>query len=605
MLGYPNRQFLRQRFLLSKLLFRKKLIFLVLAVVPIVAISAGFVWLFPKLKARQSQEFFKAAESYVQAGDIRNGVVCLKSSLRLMPGNPEALSLLARIQSSQGEPTALETWSKLLATGKVQLEDIGMYAQAAANHQDWALANRLTEVTAIAGNKALPHLIRAGLLQAKGEPDAVESELRQAVEVDQSQLSKRALAKFLMSRTLNEARAREAYEILREISKTPDVTGAEALTTALLKGLVPASDMPAWIAAIRANPKISLRGLCLADYTESLSGFVTPQVAASRIKQRVEKSSVTDRAEAMQWLLRLGEQRMASDLLTPGEAEMSESIYYSWLDANSAAAKWDVVLKSLDGPGNPIKEPFLVCTYRASVFQALGRKEEAQALFLSAYEQAHADNTKFLKCLAVLNTAQQDALFEKGFREVLSNPETASASFKALLPSTYLRRDSLAALRFYETAAEVSPQLAGDMALQNDLFYLKVLTGRTRNVGFAENLSKANPLDQSLRVTYAFAKFQSGNPDEALKILEASEQGIAASSLRPHEKAVVASILAANGRRKDAEVVARLVQPNQLSIQEIQLVQNQFQNVSQNAPSPASGPVNPPPKATKTSKTKK
>jgi hypothetical protein len=88
--------------------------------------------------------------------------------------------------------------------------------------------------------------------------------------------------------------------------------------------------------------------------------------------------------------------------------------------------------------------------------------------------------------------------------------------------------------------------------------------------------------------------------------LEASEQGIAASTLLPHQKAVVAAILAANGQEKEAELVTRMVQPNQLSVQEIQLVQSQFQKLdakesassstSQSSPSSA---MTASPKATK------
>jgi hypothetical protein len=64
--------------------------------------------------------------------------------------------------------------------------------------------------------------------------------------------------------------------------------------------------------------------------------------------------------------------------------------------------------------------------------------------------------------------------------------------------------------------------------------------------------------------------------------LEGSERPIAASTLFPHEKAVVAAILAANGKKKEAEMVTRMVQPNQLSIQEIQLVQNEFRKLDSN-----------------------
>jgi hypothetical protein len=106
-------------------------------------------------------------------------------------------------------------------------------------------------------------------------------------------------------------------------------------------------------------------------------------------------------------------------------------------------------------------------------------------------------------------------------------------------------------------------------------------------------------MDQSLRVTHAFAVLKSGNPADALKILETSEQGIAASTLLPHEKVVVAANLNANDRTKEAELVTRMVQPNQLSIQEIQLVQNSFSSRKQASPPPTSAQSSSPKAANK------
>jgi len=588
MLGYQVRPFVRQRVPLMRLIIRKKWLFLALALLPVIAACWGIVWLTPKLKARQSGEFLKVAESYLNTGKMREAVMSLNSSLRLMPDNPAALRLLARIQTAQGEPVALDNWNKLLATGKVQLDDLAMSAEEAAKQQDWALADRLAAATAISGNKALPHLLRARLLRMKGDSSGIEAELRQAVETDETLVSKRALAELLLSQRLDIAKSKEAFEILREISKSQDNSGAEALTTALTKGIVPPTEIPGWIEAIRAHPQSSQRDLCMADYTESLCGLAPHDSVVAKLHARVEKAPLKDRAEGMDWLFSMGKPELAAKLLTASEAQMSESSYYVWLDANSLIGNWPAVLKSLDDPANPIKDDYLIQLYKAGAYVTAERPEEADPLFLSAFEKSQGDKEKFLKCLASLNISKRDDLFEKGLKKVLSDSSNATDSFKALLPSTYLRRDSAATLRYYELAAQCSPQLAADITLQNDLLYLKILMGLGQNAKAAASLSQSNPMDQSLRVTHAFAVFKSGDSAEALKILESSEQGIAASTLLPHQKAVVAAILAANGQEKEAELVTRMVQPNQLSVQEIQLVQNSFSSRKQVSPAPTS-----------------
>jgi tetratricopeptide (TPR) repeat protein len=588
MLGYKARRFVRQRVPLMRLINRRKWVFLLLTLIPIVVVVGSIIWAAPKLKARQSSEFLKVAESYLNAGKTRDAVISLNSSLRLMPNNPSALRLLARIQTAQGDPVALDTWGKLLATGKVQLDDVGIYAQVAAKHQDWALADRLAAATAITGNKALPHLLRARLLRLKGDPTQVEAELRKAVENDETLVSKRALAELLLSQRLNEVKSQEAFEILKEISKSQDANGAEALATALFKGIVPPDEIPGWIAAIRAHPHSSQRLLCMADYTESMCGLVPHDEVVAKLHARVEKAPLKDRAEGMEWLFNMGKPDLAANLLSPSEAQMSQLSYYIWLDANSLVGNLPAVLKSLGDPANPIEEDYLIQLYKAGAYLMAGRSEEAEPLFVSAFEQSQSNKEQFLKCLASLNMSRRDELFEKGLMKILSDSSSAADSFKALLPSTYLRRDSAATLRYYELAAQCAPQLASDMALQNDLLYLRILMGQGQNAKAAATLSQANPMDQSLRITHAFAVLKSGNPAEALKILQGSEKQIAATTLFPYQKVIVAAILNANDRTKEAELVARMVQPNQLSVQEIQLAQNSFASRKQDSPPPTS-----------------
>jgi len=586
---------------LWRLFTRRNLVIFALAVVALAGGAWGFLWLNSKLKTRYSQEFLKMAEEYVSAGKIQDAVICLDSSLRMAPNNPSALRLRARIQTAQGNPEALDTWKKLMATGKGQFEDLSIFAEVAAKQQDWALAERLADAVAVTGNKAMPHLLRARLLTLKGDPSLIEKELRQAVEKDETPVSKRALAELLLSQRLNEEKSKEAFNILSELSKSQDANGAEALAVALFKGVVPAEEISAWIEAIRAHPLSSQRCLCMADYTESMRGLASHESVVARLYARVEKAPLKDRAEGMEWLVSMGKPELAANLLTPAEAQMSESSYFTWLDANSLTGNWPVVLKSLDDPNNPIKENYLLNLYKAGAFVTAGRPEDADSLFVSVYEQTQGDKQKFLKCLAFLNVSRRDALFEKGLKQLLSDTSSSVDSFKALLPSTYLRRDSAATLRYYETAAQACPQLAGDISLQNDLIYLRILMGKQQATEMAAALSQANPMDRSLRITHAFAVFKGGDQVGALQILESAEQQIAVSTLYPHEKAVVAAILTANDRRKDAEFVARMIQPNQLSLQEIQLVQSSFASQKKAEASSSSEPVS----ASKTKKKSK
>jgi hypothetical protein len=81
--------------------------------------------------------------------------------------------------------------------------------------------------------------------------------------------------------------------------------------------------------------------------------------------------------------------------------------------------------------------------------------------------------------------------------------------------------------------------------------------------------SQANPRDFAFRITYGLALLKEGKNKEALALIESCEPDVIVETLPPHQKAIVAAALAANGRRKEALSVMSTVPPQQLSVQEI------------------------------------
>ena len=96
------------------------------------------------------------------------------------------------------------------------------------------------------------------------------------------------------------------------------------------------------------------------------------------------------------------------------------------------------------------------------------------------------------------------------------------------------------------------------------------------------------PRDFSFRVTYALALLKAGKNKEALSLLENCEPDVHVTSLPPHQKAIVSIAMAANGRYKEALGVAAILAPQQLSIQEINLVQSYLSRPDDNPTPPPS-----------------
>ena len=155
-----------------------------------------------------------------------------------------------------------------------------------------------------------------------------------------------------------------------------------------------------------------------------------------------------------------------------------------------------------------------------------------------------------------------------------------------------MRQDAARTRRAYEIAAATSPELAKDLTLQNDLAYLNLLLGLpvdTKKIAF---LSDANPRDFSFRLTYALALLKAGKNKEALTLLENCEPDVHVATLAAHQKAIVAIAMAANGRRNEALGVAAILSPQQLSLQEIELMRSYLAQ-PKTTPTPTPTPATP------------
>ena len=554
-------------------LLRRLLFPLLILVVLCVAAYASY-WAYGKLKGRQSRHLTKMATEYLQKNKVAEAEMSLQTAVRLKPNNAEALRVLARLQGATGKgPQSLETWQKLAASGGITLDDLAQYSMAASREGDQALAERLANAAAAGGNTVFKHVVRANFLLSKNDIPGAEAEFRQAVEVDTTGNSRAMLARFLLTRRLNAETAPEIREMLREISKRPDAVGLEALTAAITRGLVPPAELPVWISALRQHPKSTAQALLLADATDIQLQPETKPAVVAKMLERMQGASLEDRARGLQFLLRMEEPAQAASLLTRDEALKNRETLSLWLDAQSLTKNWPAVLDALSQPNLPLAR-HLTKLYRGRALLMSGKEAEGRAAFAEALQETEGSKAEFLETLAYLNLVGEDQLFDQGLQRALSDPETAKESFLRILPSVASRRDAARTRRAYEMAAAASPELANDLTLQNDMAYLDLLLGLPVDIKKTAFLSEANPRDFSFRATHALALLKAGKNKEALSLLENCEPDIHVASLPPHQKAIVAIALAANGRRNEALGTASLLPPQQLSMQEFELVRS-------------------------------
>jgi thioredoxin-like negative regulator of GroEL len=565
-------------------------IFLILAILGGAAYCSYYCssWVYGKITGRQSRKLTQMAAEYLQHGKATEAAMSLETALRLQPSNAEALRLLARLKGSTGEgPKSLENWRKLAEGGSLTLEDLSLYAVAAAGENEWELAERIADTAATGGNPALRHLLRAELLTSKKDLPGAEAELRLAVDADKTGKARIALARFLMTHRFNAETAPEMLELLREVSKLQDERGVDAIATAMRIGVVPPAELPIWINALREHPKVNARTLFLADTVEWQSNPASKPAVLERMLQRMHGAPVDDRAAGVQFLVHIGEPAQAAALLSRDEALKNREVFSLWLNAQSLIKNWSAILDALAQPNLPLPA-YLTKLYSGRALVMSGNESAGRAAYAEALQQSLENQADLLQALAYLNLAGEDQFFEQGFKHVLSDPATAKESFIKILPSVAMRRDATHTRRVYEIAAATSPDLAKDLTLQNDLAYLNLLLGLPEDTNKVAFQSDANPRDFAFRVTYALALLKGGKNKEALTLLENCEPDVLVPALPPHHKAIVAIALAANGRKKEALGAISTVPPQELSAQEFELLRSYLpQPESSPPPTPA------------------
>jgi tetratricopeptide (TPR) repeat protein len=551
-----------------------------MALVIVAGGSAGTWWAYGKVKNRQSYRLVASGTEYLRDGKAEEAKMAFETALRLNPSNVSALRLLARLQQSQGLGDAsLLTWQELAESGAMNLDDLTAYAMLAASRKDWALAQRLADAVARGGNPTLRHLLRSELFTSEGKPAEAEEELRLAAEVDQTGRSQYLLAQFLIRNRLNAETAAEVRDLLRGLSARPDELGAGALSSAISTGLVPPNELPGWIASLRAHPKKTPAMLLLADAAElSLDPNNQPRIVADLLA-RVQEDPVPERFAAMQWLASIGETDPAASLLSADEAVANAATLSLWLDLHTQLGKWDPTLAILSRSDLPIPG-HLQKLYKGRALKMSGRTDEGDALFEEAYAEASAaeEIEPLAQAIAYLGLAGEDALLERGVREVLSRPDQSVEALRAILPALQRRRDARVVLSVCELAA-ASPHLADNLTLLNDRDYLRILLDVETDSEAVALRSSANPRDFALRVTAALDLMKSGNDAEALELLENCEPDVYVTALPPQHKAVVAAALALNNRGSEALAVASLIPPDLLTTHEADFLRARLADV--------------------------
>jgi tetratricopeptide (TPR) repeat protein len=459
-----------------------------------------------KWKLRQSSKLVLDAEEYLLERQATEALMAYETALRLNPKNAEALRGIAVLQYSIGQKgNALLNFQQLADNGAMTPRDAQVFALLAAMHGEWELANRIVDALSGGTSAALSHLVSADISSMRGKMDSAESSLRRAVEIDDSDRCRAALAGFLIANRLDKNSATEIFLLLNELSASDSGLGAAALTSGIEKNLVPPELMPGWIAALRAHPEKTQKMLLVADAVEVKLAPERIAEISSGVVDRLSEGSLEDRKKGVFWLVNHGMHRHAANLVTREEALGNDELFGIWLDALSGASRFDDLHEALNDAQNPLS-PWQTSLARGRALKIEGCESEAVQAFEDSITQSSGSPDDLVKVVAYFVHAGEIELMRQGVVEVFSKKATAVENFHVLRKVICSKGDIALVLEFHRLGLE-SGNLDFQHELQNEIDYCRLVLGDSLEGTDIAQLARKNPYNLRFRVTNALWLF--------------------------------------------------------------------------------------------------
>jgi tetratricopeptide (TPR) repeat protein len=314
------------------------------------------------------------------------------------------------------------------------------------------------------------------------------------------------------------------------------------------------------------------------------------------------------------WLNGKNEFQKTLDAIPLEKALLSSDLFLQYLDALGGLGRWSEIKQLLESEGYPL-DPVVQKMYLARCNAQLGEKTAAENNWQRALEAAGGD-------LGKLITLGEYAE-KNGIVDVAQSTFDAAAIEAPKLRAAQQGRLRMAqrggdTKKIHAVLAEMLQIWPKDAAVQNDEGYTRLLLfgNNSRNdearmsndenekkenaehptpnaqrpttepitdnqeleqiLQLAANLVVKNPRSMPHRTLLALAYLKQNRPADALVVYK--DITLTRSALTPSAIAVHAAVLAANGQIDDAKAVAKQIKPEQLLVEERNLIEHLQQN---------------------------
>ena len=530
------------------------------------------------IKAWQARRHAEKAMAYINQEkwvEARNEAT---AAYQLRANEPQALRAVARFLSRTTQVEALDFWKQLRNRQPLTREDlrdeatiaiiadeipraeaaVAKLTAAGPEPADWLLAAQL------AGRKGVPEVAIPALEKIFADPRTTEREQFQA-----------ALLELASSPTAN--RAAEAWSRLEKLARGQSETALDALTMLARRAL--SQTNPSTTSATELSHSLENHPLAKAPQkliALDLLEHADPAQREALIKRAIadwKGSDTTSLVALAVWLNSKGEYQRELNTIPLDRALQSRELFLQHLDALGALGQWEKVKQLLDSDRFPL-EPVVQKMYLARCNAQLGEKTAAENNWQRALEAATGDPAKLM---LVGQYAEKNGLLE-----IAGSAYEAASAEKPKLRAAQQGRLRIAqatgdTAKIHAVLSDMLRLWPNDAAVQNDEAYVRLLLFKRANVQdltsieqLAEKLMQRDPASLPHRTLLALARLRQNRPADALAVYANIQ--ITPRALTPSALAVHVAVLAANGKRAEAQTEFEQIPRDKLLREEQQLI---------------------------------
>ena len=541
----------------------------------------------------------------------------VQKALFLVPDHIASCRLMARLLDEQGDPRALEYYRFVALQGsilpsEIQLadgsSDLGAFFDGGgdvlrsgdkflgakeevvlspkATREDamnlalaavkygrlvvaWDVANLLSLKWR---DSVFPHLLKASINCKMGDLAAQELELRSALSKSENMETLMAFYEFLLSQPQPKPeRSAELVRIMDKITKLdPSRKSLELCVNTISSGGLETDDALRLIQIIRSHPASDPASFLFADKLQLDFQPASRSLILQGLVKRLLALSLMERLPAVDWLIDIQEPTLAQAALPLPDAIASPKTFEMWIEVAIALKQWSAIAQALADPANPLPA-YRTQALEATIAGIKGNPAKSRELWIAVLSKNRDRPDIFLELLTSLIRVGEWKVLYQEMPTLLNDQKWAFKAVQTLIPVARQYRDSTLMLEFYRQAMK-SRIIANEETIKDRAGYTRLILGETVPLGELESRAKRYPENASFRLTYALGLLKSGSKVKALFELKDVEPSIQVHALLPHQKAVYAAIVAANGQDEEAQGIIKMISFGSLTRQEEALV---------------------------------